>query len=226
MKPLPICSLISLLWILPVPVMAGVIHGTIRVPSLEVRLQGREGPEPVSDSSMSRRRRPHRVLASDAVVYVDRVPAHVESALAAAAGPPARVAQRNRAFVPRVLAVAASSSVEFPNHDSVDHWVFSLSPVGRFDLGRLPGGVSRSVRFPKAGVVNVYCDLDSHMEAFVLVLPHHGFARPTARGEFRLPALPPGSYVLHVWHPDLGRKSQPVQVPEMGEVVADLSFRP
>jgi hypothetical protein len=64
------------------------------------------------------------------------------------------------------------------------------------------------------------------MQAYILVLPHHGFARPSATGVFRLPELPAGSYVLHVWHPDLGEKSASVRVPAKGEVIADLSLKP
>jgi hypothetical protein len=114
--------------------------------------------------------------------------------------------------------------VDFPNLDPIYHNVFSLSPVRRFDLGKYPRGHSRQVTFPKPGLVNVYCDIHSDMEAFILVLPNHAFARPTRAGEFTLPDLPAGRYILKAWHPDLGERSETVEVPATGDVTADVEF--
>jgi plastocyanin len=159
------------------------------------------------------------------VVYVDHVPARAESALAAATTTTMpRLAQRGQSFVPRVLAIAAGTRVDFPNQDPIYHNVFSLSPARRFDLGKYPRGSSRQVIFPKPGLVNVYCDIHKDMEAFVLVLPHHGFARPSASGDYKLPDLPAGSYLVRAWHPDLGERATTVNVPKTGDVTADLSF--
>ena len=165
-----------------------------------------------------------RGLASDAVVYVDHVPPGADSALAAAATPMPRLAQKDQSFVPRVLAIAVGTRVDFPNQDPIYHNVFSLSAARRFDLGKYPRGSSRQVLFSKPGLVNVYCDIHSEMEAFVLVLPHHGFARPSPSGEFTLPELPAGRYVLHAWHPDLGEQTVTLDVPEVGEITASLAF--
>ena len=222
-KTLSTCTLLALLVAAPQPAAAGVIRGTLRVPRL-VSPEGHTPPAPAPASPYDHP--PHRGLASDAVVYVDHVPARAESALAAVRRPRAKLAQKGMAFVPRVVAIAAGASVDFPNHDPAEHSIFSLSPTRPFDLGTYPRGESRRVEFPKPGLVNVYCDLHSQMEAFILVLPHHGYARPSATGGFRLPELPAGSYVLHVWHPDLGEKSANVRVPATGEVIADLSLQP
>jgi len=175
---------------------------------------------PGSAGAMSCGREPQHGLVIDAVIYVDHVPASAESALEAASETP-RLAQKGQMFVPRVVVIAANSNVEFPNQDPIYHNVFSLSPTRRFDLGKYRRGSSRTVNFPKPGLVNVYCDIHSNMEAFILVLPHHGFTRPKASGEFRLPDLPAGTYVLHAWHPDLGEQTVTVEVPEVGLVAAD-----
>ena len=100
--------------------------------------------------------------------------------------------QKDKQFIPHVLAIQSGTDVVFPNFDPIYHNVFSLSPSRRFDLGKYPRGSSRTVNFPKPGLVNVYCDIHSNMEAFILVLPHHGFTRPRASGEFRLPDLGEG----------------------------------
>jgi len=226
MRTFLLSALLALLWSVPAPVAAGVIHGTLRVPPPAAPPAVGATAYPGSAASMPGMHATVHGLASDAVIYVDHVPAAAESALAAAAvsiAPP-KLAQKDQSFVPRVIAVAVNGSVEFPNMDPIYHNVFSLSPPRRFDLGKYPRGSSRTVTFPKPGVVNVYCDIHSNMEAFILVVPHHGFTRPRASGEFRLPDLPAGTYVLHAWHPDLGEQKVTVEVPAVGLVAADPSY--
>ena len=164
-----------------------------------------------------------RGLVTDAVIYVDHVPPAADSALAVQAPHPT-LAQQNQSFVPRVLAIAVGTPVDFPNLDPIYHNVFSLSPARRFDLGKYPRGHFKTVVFDRAGLINVYCDIHSNMEAFVRVLPHHGFTRPAADGAFALPELPAGRYRLHVWHPDLREVSQSVEVPSSGDVRIEVSL--
>jgi plastocyanin len=161
---------------------------------------------------------------TDAIVYVDRVPAHAESILAAKPAETPKLAQKDQSFVPRVLAIAVGTKVDFPNMDPIYHNVFSLSPAQRFDLGKYPRGSSRPVVFRKPGLVNVFCDIHSDMAAFVMVLPHHGFTRPNAGGEFTLPELPAGRYTVRAWHPDLGEQFTEVDVPASGSVSVKLEF--
>jgi len=132
--------------------------------------------------------------------------------------------QKDQAFGPRVLAVPVGATVAFPNRDPIFHSVFSVSPVKRFDLGKYGRGKSKSVRFAKAGVVNVYCDIHSDMEAFVLVLTTHVFTQPDGNGAFALPPVPAGDYTLHVWHPDRPELKREVQVPASGELALDLDW--
>ena len=62
------------------------------------------------------------------------------------------------------------------------------------------------------------------MEAFVLVLPHHAFIQPQSDGRYALPDLPPGTYVVRAWHPDLREVRREVVVPESGNLSLDLAF--
>jgi plastocyanin len=163
-------------------------------------------------------------LPSDAVVWLERVPASVESTLALRPPSVPQMAQKDQAFVPRVLAVAKGSSVDFPNLDPIFHNVFSVSPVKRFDLGKYPRGHSRRLTFAKPGLVQVYCDIHANMAGFILVLPNRAFTRPDASGAFTLPELPAGTYSIDVWHPDLPDMRRTVVVPESGDVAVDMSY--
>ncbi len=127
--------------------------------------------------------------------------------------------QRNETFVPYVLAVTVGSTVDFPNRDRVYHNVFSLSKPRRFDLGRYPKGQSRSVRFDRPGVVRVFCEIHSHMNAFILVFAHRYFATTDAEGRYRIEGVPPGTYTLAVWNDGDVRARRELRVPGPGEAV-------
>ncbi len=107
--------------------------------------------------------------------------------------------QRNETFVPRLLAVTTGTAVDFPNSDLTYHNVFSLSRARRFDLGRYAAGKSKAVRFDRPGIVRVFCDIHSHMNAFILVFAHAFFTVTSADGDFQLPPVPPGTYSVAIW---------------------------
>lgn len=126
--------------------------------------------------------------------------------------------QRNETFVPHVLALMAGSVVDFPNSDKTYHNVFSLSKAKRFDLGRYAAGNSKAVRFDRPGVVRVFCDIHSHMNAFVLVFNHRFFDVTEPDGRFRLNDVPAGTYTVVGWYEGEARVSRPVTV-QSGTVV-------
>src|SRR5215213_7554130 len=66
--------------------------------------------------------------------------------------------QKNKTFQPRVLAVPAGSSVDFPNNDGIFHNVFSLSEPQPFDLGLYRAGDSKQRTFTAPGIYRVFCN--------------------------------------------------------------------
>jgi plastocyanin len=201
---------------------AARLHGTVRVP-------GGSHDDPAFHpyaghaSSMAGHVMSVRGAVVDAVIYLESVPASVDSSVPVPATHP-KLAQKDQSFVPRVVVVPVGGIVDFPNMDPIYHNVFSVSPVKRFDLGKYPRGESRSVRFPKAGLVNVYCDIHSDMAAFILVVPNRAFARPHADGAWELPDVPPGHYVLCWWHPDLSGGRREIEVGDREPAAVDVSF--
>jgi plastocyanin len=150
------------------------------------------------------------------VVYLEAAP---QPAFDAPAPARAVLDQRNESFVPYVLAVTVGSVVDFPNRDRTYHNVFSLSKAKRFDLGRYPRGQSRSVRFDRPGVVRVFCEIHSHMSAWILVFAHRYFATTDAEGRYRIEGIPPGTYTLATWNDGAVRARRSLVVTAEGEPV-------
>lgn len=218
-------SLLSILAVfLAFPALAGTIEGAVHVSTPPAAVARAGNPYPGRAGSLPDVPSVHRGRIEDAVIYIDRYPAAAESTFARYRKAMPSLAQRDQAFVPRVLAVPIGAKVDFPNMDRIYHNVFSLSPVKRFDLGKYPRGSSRQVVFTKVGLVNVYCDIHSDMEAFILVLPHAGFARPQADGDFSFVGLPAGKYRVKVWHPDFAEQAREIEVPAKGTATCDFTF--
>jgi plastocyanin len=130
--------------------------------------------------------------------------------------------QRNETFAPRLLAVTTGTIVDFPNSDRTYHNVFSLSRARRFDLGRYATGRSKAVRFDRPGVVRVFCDIHSHMSAFVVVFSHRFFRVTDGDGRYRLDQVPPGTYTVVGWYEGEARVQRSVTVAAGATVDLDL----
>jgi hypothetical protein len=130
--------------------------------------------------------------------------------------------QRNETFVPHVLAITVGTTVDFPNSDRFYHNVFSLSKIARFDLGRYATGKSKSIKFDRPGIVRVFCDIHSHMNAFILVFNHSFFGVTGPDGRYHIDNVPPGTYNVIAWNE--GIASDPRAVTVTGANVAELDF--
>jgi plastocyanin len=180
-------------------------------PDRERRVNPADLAMPPSAESSDRRR---------SVVYLDQAP---RAAFDNREEPRARLDQRNEEFVPHVLAVVAGTTVDFPNNDRTYHNVFSLSKTRSFDLGRYAAGRSKSIRFDRPGIVRVFCDIHSHMSAFILVFAHRYFAVTDDDGRYRIDNVPPGAYTVIAWNEAQPPESSRVSVPESGGQI-ELSF--
>ncbi|HZT42626.1 MAG TPA: hypothetical protein VFA07_10720 [Chthonomonadaceae bacterium] len=108
--------------------------------------------------------------------------------------------QRDKTFLPHVMVVTRGTTVQFPNNDTVFHNVFATFEAKRFDLGLYPRGATRNVKFDKPGLVAIMCNIHSEMSAYIMVVDTPYFAVTDKQGRFHLNNVPPGTYILHVWH--------------------------
>lgn len=115
------------------------------------------------------------------------------------------IVQSDREFAPYVTPVQTGTRVTFPNRDSVQHHIYSLSKPKRFEKPLYAGGAAESVLFDQPGVVALGCNIHDWMIAYVVVLSTPWFAKTGPAGEAGFAALPPGRYRLEVWHPRLPR---------------------
>lgn len=136
----------------------------------------------------------------------------------------AKIAQRGEQFHPPVTVITVGSTVQFPNEDPFFHNVFSLSRAGTFDLGRYRSGESRSRQFTKPGIVKVFCDIHSHMNALIVVLDHPWFTIPADNGTFTIPDVPAGERKIVAWHERIGERQETLRVTPGGSTSVSFTL--
>lgn len=199
----------------------GARNGTIRG---QVELRRRPAPverrPDVADLGSPAGRDVPDLLRS--VVYLESAP---RGAFEVQEGGHAVMDQRNETFVPHVLAITTGTTVDFPNSDKFYHNVFSLSKTRRFDLGRYAAGESKHITFDRPGIVRVFCEIHSHMNAYILVFNHPYFAVTDEEGRYHIDNVPPGTYNVIAWHEGTSADPRPVAVPDGGAAELDFSIK-
>ena len=102
------------------------------------------------------------------------------------------IAQQNQEYSAYVTIVQAGSRVYFPNKDTVQHHVYSLSTAKKFELPLYNPG--------QAGVVTLGCNIHDWMLAYLVVVPTPYFTKSDGLGA-ALVTAPAGRYRLQLWHP-------------------------
>lgn len=114
---------------------------------------------------------------------------------------PPVIALQGCRFVPHVLAVGVGTTIAFRSDDPVLHnvhaftghetlWDFGLPTRGHIER--------RTIEAP--GIIRLLSDVHSFMQGWVQAFEHPYFAVTDAQGRFRISNVPPGQYVMWVWH--------------------------
>ncbi len=143
----------------------------------------------------------------DAVVY-----AEPEGRTLPLARKTAVMDQKNRMFIPHVLAVQTGTAVRFPNSDDIRHHVYSFSPAKHFQLPLYKGTPANPEVFDKAVVVTLGCNIHDQMSAFIVVVDTPYFATTAANGRASLSDVDAGRYTLRVWYPDMRNEPKPQSI--------------
>ena len=145
--------------------------------------------------------------------------------------PPAQevvIDQAGCVYQPLVVGVQVGQQLTFVNSDTVLHNVHTLAENNRGANFSMPTrGMRTSRKFNKPEVmIRTKCDVHPWMRAFIGVVPHPHFAVTGADGAFRFQGVPPGEYVVELWHEKLGVQTLKVAVPEKGTARADFTVSP
>jgi plastocyanin len=212
---------LSLLWLMAVSSPDAARNGSIRG-RVDIR---RALPSPTPRASLTDGgvlKAPDFTDRLRSVVYLETAPRAAFEQIDPAH---AVMDQRNETFVPHLLAITTGTTVDFPNSDRIYHNVFSLSKTKTFDLGRYAAGRSQAVRFDRPGIVRVFCDIHSHMNAFILVFNHPFFDVTDADGRYHIDNIPPGTYNVIAWNEGLASEPRSASVPDGGSTELDFQLR-
>ena len=110
------------------------------------------------------------------------------------------IAQQAQEFTAYVTVVQAGTKVVFPNRDSVQHHVYSLSKPKKFELPLYNPGQAESIVFEVPGLVTIGCNIHDWMISHLVIVPTPWFAKSDATGAVKITA-PAGRYRLDIWHP-------------------------
>jgi hypothetical protein len=134
-----------------------------------------------------------------------------------------RFVQKNKRFIPHLLAVTPGTQIEFPNQDPFFHDVFSIYRGKPFDLGLYESGAVRKVRFTQPGVSFIFCNIHPEMSAAVVVLRTPHFAITGRDGSFQIGHVAPGKYKLEVWSESVSEEELNAQSREVEIAPGDNS---
>ncbi len=140
--------------------------------------------------------------------------------------PPAKHAmdQKGLAFIPHVLVVKKGDTVEFLNHDSVAHNVYSPDSEA-FNLGTFKQDEKRPYTFQRDGAYSILCSIHPEMLGYVFVGQNPYAAVPDKAGRYTIKGVPPGTYHLAVWNSHLKAPEKSITVTEGKTVQENVTVK-
>ncbi|MBI4409651.1 MAG: hypothetical protein HY561_08090 [Gemmatimonadetes bacterium] len=128
-------------------------------------------------------------------------------------------------FDPPVQVAEAGAVLTLRNLDPLMHNVHlyhTRRTVGNFGLPGRGVEVKNRRALARPGLIEVECDAHEWMRAAIWVFDHPYYALTAPDGVFEIRDVPPGRYVLHSWHAQLGELRREIVIQD-GQI-ASLDF--
>ena len=161
---------------------------------------------------------------ANAVVYIK---SGLGNRAFAAPSAPVVIDQKGCLYDPRVVAVMVGQPLQFRNSDQEAHNVHGRpKEVDSWNFLMSRPNSTRDVTFDKPEVgIPVSCDVHPWMRAYVSVFDNPYFAITPSDGTVTLKSVPPGDYVVAVWHETLGTLVKPVTVAPSGSAAVQITYQ-
>jgi plastocyanin len=144
----------------------------------------------------------------------------------ASAGLPAAFDQRDCHYTTHVLAVRTGQEIKISNGDPFAHNIHPLAKINReWNKMQFPNTPNFSYAYEKEEFIPIKCNIHPWMQGYFAVLNTSHFAVTGASGEFSLPNLPRGRYVITAWHETLGTQSREITIAGNESQTIDFVFK-
>jgi len=131
-------------------------------------------------------------------------------------------------FSPHLSTAAVGTTLEIRNLDPILHnlHVRRETRFGPTVMNVIQPAGTRSVQksFSEAGFLDVRCDVDIFMSAFIHVFDHPYFTTTDHAGSFAMTKVPPGVYKLQIWHEQFGTRERTIKVPPGENVTVEMEI--
>ncbi|MGB0909203.1 MAG: carboxypeptidase regulatory-like domain-containing protein [Nitrospirales bacterium] len=146
--------------------------------------------------------------------------------LARSAMPQTLVMNEQCNFSPRISAAQSLDNIEIHNQDPILHNThITINQRTFLNVAQLPGSRPIVKTIKQSGLHQILCDKHKFMSGVLMVFDHPYFRVTNDKGEFSMKGIPPGQYVVRVWHETLGILSQQVTILSEKTVMLQFDYK-
>ena len=165
---------------------------------------------------------------AEAVIYLEKISAGKDWPKLTDGG---LIDQKGARFIPHSRVIPAGMKVPIKNSDPVMHNIHAYELIGRgrrtlFNKGQ-PRGLTFNLPFDvkRSHFVKLECDAHNFMHDYLFVASNPYYSVSAKDGSYAISDVPPGSYTLMIWHPNLGTRKVAVTVKAGQAVAHDFTFK-
>jgi plastocyanin len=139
---------------------------------------------------------------------------------------PVLLDQNGCLYVPHVIGIQAGQTLTIRNSDNTLHNIHAMPKNNKeFNIGQPVQGLETEKVFDNVEIMVPFkCDVHKWMNSYAGVLDHPFFAVTDQNGAFTIENVPPGDYVVEVWHEQLGTQEMNVTVGESASAEASFTY--